>query len=104
MALGYIALISVFFLFFPVLAQDNSSPVPFDPGAIVFVNDPILPISDHADKDVYPVIPDVRVMGPASYDLGAECDASIATLAAWLDLNVSLPANVSRDNLSLQAA
>ena len=88
---------------YPALAQDNSSPIDFDPGAVVFVNDPILPVSDHADKDIYPVILDVRVMGPASYDLGAECDASIATLAAWLNLNVSLPANVTR-NLSLVTA
>ena len=88
----------------PVRAQDNVSPIDFDPGAVVFVNDPILPVSDHADKDIYPVIPDMRIMSTASYDVGNTYDGWMNGALTWLGMNTSLPANVSRDNLSLQAA
>jgi hypothetical protein len=91
-------------LLHPVLAQDNSSPIDFDPGAIAFTNDPILPVSDHADKDVYPVIPDMRIMSTASYDVGNTYDGWMNGALTWLGMNTSLPANVSRNNLSLQVA
>lgn len=97
-------LIILMLCLYPALAQDNSSPIDFDPGAVVFVNDPILPVSDHADKDIYPVIPDMRIMSTASYDVGNTYDGWMNGALPWLGMNTSLPANVSRNNLSLQAA
>jgi hypothetical protein len=96
-----IRLLVVLMLIAPVLAQDNFSPIDFDPGAIVFVNDPILPASDHTDKDIYPVVPDMRIMTTASYDVGNVYDGWMSGALTWLGMNASMPANVSRMNLSI---
>ena len=99
----YLTILIIIISITPVLAQDNSSPIDFDPGAIVFVNDPILPVSDHVDKDVYLVIPDMRIMSTASYDVGNTYDGWMNGALAWLGMNTSLPSNVTR-NLSLVTA
>ena len=87
----------------PALGQDNSTPIGFDPGPITFTNDPI-PDGPPAGTNIYPIVPDTQVMNRASVDVNIAYDGWMNGALTWLGMNTSLPANVTRDNLSLQAA
>ena len=79
-------IILIIALLHPVLAQDNSSPIEFDPGAIGFTNDPI-PSGDYSDHHIYPMIlnPGGMIKAIQPTDISIQNDAWMINALAWLN-------------------
>jgi hypothetical protein len=77
-------LIAFLMLISPVLAQDNSSPLIFDDGPIVFVNDPI-PDGPYVDHEILPIVlnPGGIIKALAPGDLSIQNDAWTINMLAW---------------------